>query len=153
MASCGGILRNHLGEWIGGYMKIIGECSIVEAEAWGILLGLRVAASKGGGKVIVESDAKNVVDCLKGTKVMSGNCQTLISACKREMENFDKVDIIHILREKNKAADAISKLNQGNSKEIRIFESPPLAIVTCLQNDLHGIPCRRERESHIGFPV
>lgn len=81
MARCGGILRNHRGEWICGFTKTIEVCSVMEAELWGILLGLRVAVDKSRGKIIVEYKAKDVIDCLKGTKASLGNYQTLIKAC------------------------------------------------------------------------
>ncbi|KAK8635385.1 hypothetical protein V6N13_004123 [Hibiscus sabdariffa] len=39
--ACGGVARGNGGEWVFGYNKGIGLCSIKEAELWGILIGMR----------------------------------------------------------------------------------------------------------------
>ncbi|XP_039043050.1 histidine kinase CKI1-like [Hibiscus syriacus] len=34
--ACGGALRDHLGEWVFGFSKSIGRCSVLDTELWGI---------------------------------------------------------------------------------------------------------------------
>ncbi|KAK8609377.1 hypothetical protein V6N13_061826 [Hibiscus sabdariffa] len=41
--SCGGVFRDSKGAWLYGFFKFIGCCSIVEAELWGIFVGLSLA--------------------------------------------------------------------------------------------------------------
>lgn len=65
-ACCGGVMRNENGNWLCGYACEIGSSTEFEAEAWGILHGLRIAAKRGYRKIKVELDAKHVVQCLKG---------------------------------------------------------------------------------------
>jgi hypothetical protein len=36
VSGCGGILRNDRGEWICGFSKCMGVCSVFVAELWGI---------------------------------------------------------------------------------------------------------------------
>ncbi|KAE8685696.1 hypothetical protein F3Y22_tig00111095pilonHSYRG00679 [Hibiscus syriacus] len=36
LATCGGVIRNHLGEWVLGLSKTIGCCFALDAELWGI---------------------------------------------------------------------------------------------------------------------
>ncbi|XP_031108687.1 uncharacterized protein LOC116013175 [Ipomoea triloba] len=61
-ASCGGLLRDVIGNWLLGFKAKVGHCSIEEAEAWSILKGLKTIWNHGYRKVIIESDAKHVVD-------------------------------------------------------------------------------------------
>ncbi|MCI35838.1 ribonuclease H protein [Trifolium medium] len=44
--SCGGIIRNSRGDWLGGFAKHVGVCSAFTAELWGVLEGLKYAWSK-----------------------------------------------------------------------------------------------------------
>ncbi|KAK5794169.1 hypothetical protein PVK06_035378 [Gossypium arboreum] len=38
----GGCVRDHNGEWIIGFTKYLGNCTVLEAELWGILNGLNL---------------------------------------------------------------------------------------------------------------
>ena len=42
LRSCGGILKNESGSFLGGFALIIGKCSIVEARLWIIYHGLKL---------------------------------------------------------------------------------------------------------------
>ncbi|KAK8631206.1 hypothetical protein V6N13_079964 [Hibiscus sabdariffa] len=55
-ASCGGVIRNHLDEWIRGFSKFIGYCSALKVELWGIYSEIYVAWNMGLRNIIVESD-------------------------------------------------------------------------------------------------
>lgn len=153
MAGCGGVLRNHYGDWICGYTKNIGNGSVMEAEIWGVLLGLRIAAEVKVGKLMVESDAKEIIDYLKGRTLPNGNCQKLIEACWKETDRFEKVEFTHILREQNVAADVMAKLMHETSHDIKKLEHPPWQITCCLWEDKHGIPKSRDKGSIIDLPV
>ncbi|MBA0675013.1 hypothetical protein Goari_016580, partial [Gossypium aridum] len=41
-AAAGGVVRDANGDWIFGYNRCLGKCSIFNAELWGILEGLRL---------------------------------------------------------------------------------------------------------------
>ncbi|XP_019156234.1 PREDICTED: uncharacterized protein LOC109152979 [Ipomoea nil] len=56
--------KDENGNWVVGFTANIENCSIAEAEAWSIFKGLKLAWKKGCRKVVVESDAKNIIDCL-----------------------------------------------------------------------------------------
>ncbi|GER30653.1 polynucleotidyl transferase [Striga asiatica] len=43
LASAGGLLRDSHGAWVGGFVMMIGECSIMAAELWGLFQGLTLA--------------------------------------------------------------------------------------------------------------
>ncbi|KAE8675071.1 hypothetical protein F3Y22_tig00111701pilonHSYRG00075 [Hibiscus syriacus] len=42
-AAFGGLIRNHSSNWVTGFSKSIGFCSVLDAELWGIYIGLQLA--------------------------------------------------------------------------------------------------------------
>ncbi|KAL6203406.1 hypothetical protein ACLB2K_027106 [Fragaria x ananassa] len=43
--SAGGVIRDHTGVWIGGFMVNIGVGEVLQAEAWGLFYGIQLALS------------------------------------------------------------------------------------------------------------
>lgn len=61
MASCGGVCRDELGQWVFGFCRNIGSSNVLWAELWGIFIVLALAWSRGIPRVIVESDSNVAV--------------------------------------------------------------------------------------------
>ena len=61
MVGVGGVIRGCQGEWIARFTKSIGICNANCAEEWAILEGLQLAWDLGLKKVILESDAREVI--------------------------------------------------------------------------------------------
>ena len=61
----GGVLREHDGCWILGFTANMGIGEVLDAEAWGMLLGLQMVVSITRGKLIVESDSEVLVNLIK----------------------------------------------------------------------------------------
>jgi hypothetical protein len=57
---CGGIIRGNNAEWLGGFAKGLGDCSVVVAELWGVLEGLSYAWRLRFRKVELHLDSKQV---------------------------------------------------------------------------------------------
>nr|GLL49766.1 uncharacterized protein LOC109152979 [Ipomoea trifida] len=51
-------------DWLVGFTINTGDGSVDEVEAWAIFKGLKLVWSKGYGNIMVESDAKKIVDWL-----------------------------------------------------------------------------------------
>ncbi|KAE8707058.1 hypothetical protein F3Y22_tig00110387pilonHSYRG00750 [Hibiscus syriacus] len=68
-ASCGGLIRDNIGRWRAGFAKFIGICSTLEAELWGIYIGMVLAWDLGIRRVIVESDNKEAILLVSGVAV------------------------------------------------------------------------------------
>ena len=60
-ATGGGVIRGPNGEWLMGFCRFIGDCSVLAAEAWSMMDGLEVAWWKGYRNVVVRSDCLNLV--------------------------------------------------------------------------------------------
>ncbi|GMI80336.1 hypothetical protein HRI_001702900 [Hibiscus trionum] len=57
-ASCGGVGCDNHGVWRFGFAKFVGICSPLEAELWGVFVGLCQAWLHGFRKVVVEVDCR-----------------------------------------------------------------------------------------------
>ncbi|CAL8078089.1 unnamed protein product [Prunus armeniaca] len=55
-----GVLRDHLGQWIGGFAVNLGQGEVLEAELWGLFFGLNLAVEK-KVVIVIEMDSDTVV--------------------------------------------------------------------------------------------
>ncbi|XP_054782099.1 uncharacterized protein LOC129289366 [Prosopis cineraria] len=123
-ASCGGVIRDHVGNWVAGFTHFLGSCSAYEAEAWAIWKGLQLAWDMGFKKVILESDAKAVIDDLKD--ISRNNKDSLLILQIRSMLSFDwEVQVTHISRTQNCVADALAK-EDLHSSSLLVVTTPYL---------------------------
>ncbi|KAE8722775.1 hypothetical protein F3Y22_tig00013680pilonHSYRG00102 [Hibiscus syriacus] len=134
LTTWGGLLRNHLGEWIIGFSKAIEICSIPDAELQGIYEGLRIARDKNWKKVIVEMDCMDVLEVLKqkpgirGISSLSPHVAALVYCSWN-------VVFRHTSRECNRVADDMSKLTLSLPFGFRSYLTPPTAVVGFLCDD------------------
>lgn len=61
-AAAGGIIREHLGQWVIGFAVNIGITHCFEPELWGLLHGLRLCRSLGFTNLVVELDSSTIVE-------------------------------------------------------------------------------------------
>ncbi|KAL4379818.1 hypothetical protein GQ457_02G032950 [Hibiscus cannabinus] len=66
----GDVFRSDSGEWLCGFSRRIGCCSIVNAKLWAILDGLQYVLWQGFHRVIIESDCREVVCCVNNAKFL-----------------------------------------------------------------------------------
>ncbi|KAK4262419.1 hypothetical protein QN277_027981 [Acacia crassicarpa] len=120
LAGCGGVVRNHHGEWIAGFAKSIGVCNSYMAEEWAIYEGLNSAWDLGLRKVVVESDAGDLVTNLLNLDSSTGSL--LAIRIKELLAREWTVVLCHVNRECNRIADALAKI--GLSKSVILGECP-----------------------------
>ena len=67
-AGGGGLIRDSQGNWVKGYMRNIGVATNIIAEFWALRDGLTLAFQLGITQLLVEHDAKVVVDLILSSK-------------------------------------------------------------------------------------
>ena len=65
-ASCGGLLRNALGEFLTGFAANLGTCPITMAEVCGAYYAWELAWNRGLRKVIIEMHSLSAVSLIQG---------------------------------------------------------------------------------------
>ncbi|KAL4386953.1 hypothetical protein GQ457_09G002620 [Hibiscus cannabinus] len=135
IARCGGLVRDAAGHWIFGYNKALGVCSALEAELWGVYIGLFLAWRMHLRRVVIELDSIEAIRHIQDERCGVGSPGIILhikDLCTRSWT----LSFQHINREGNKVADRLARLNQCVSLEVQEFPDPPLEVVHLLQEDV-----------------
>ncbi|KAH1054919.1 hypothetical protein J1N35_032984 [Gossypium stocksii] len=82
-ATAGGIVCDKEGNWIIGFHRFLGKCSVFDAELCGILDGLELVQRRGYDQVIIFFDCLQVVKAILGSSSTTSN-----SALIRRIHNI-----------------------------------------------------------------
>ena len=141
LAGAGGVIRDHIGTWIGGFARNIGVCSSMTAELWAIYSGLQLVWDKGFRKVVLESDSRVVVGLINGESVRVDRNYNILMQIKNMLGRDWEVVIVHVYREANCVADWLA--NFGLTRDLLdrgadIITDPPAGLYILLYYDLIG---------------
>ena len=87
-AGGGGLIRDHNGKWVKGFMRNIGTTTSVAAEFWALRDGLMLAAQLGINHLHVELDAQVVVNLVLSNKAINNSRAALLNDCRYLLEQF-----------------------------------------------------------------
>ena len=141
--SAGGVIRDANKNWLVGFALNKGVGSVLEAEIWGILEGLKLAWSTGFRKVVVESDSQAAVTLLTSDISKYHPLYNIVRACKSFMEKDWSCSMHHIYRERNRVADYLANLGHSLMLGISVFEDPPPQVSAILEDDYNGVTISR----------
>ena len=125
----GGLIRGSQGQWVKGYMRKTGMATSVEAEFWDLRDGLTLASQKGINNIIVELDAKVVIELVCATNTPNRYYTPLLNDCKTLLTRFQGMRIKHVYREGNKCADMLARESCWLMDDFVVLDRP-------LSNDL-----------------
>ncbi|KAI9170352.1 hypothetical protein LWI28_026719 [Acer negundo] len=80
--TAGGVIRNHLKEWVIGFVLNKGIGSALEAELWDFFEGLSLLWSAGFRCVIVETDSLAILHLLSQNSIDNHPCLVSFKAAK-----------------------------------------------------------------------
>lgn len=141
LASAGGLIRNHRGDWIIGFTTNIGCTSSFMAELWGLREGLIVARNHDFNNIVAETDSEAVAQTLNKEEDHSLN--TLIADCRDLLGHFQNAEVTHVYREGNQCADYLANLAQSAHWGTSLLDSPPDGILNLLHRDSQGVTTSR----------
>ncbi|KAL4280704.1 hypothetical protein GQ457_03G019240 [Hibiscus cannabinus] len=129
------MIRGPTSEWILGFAKAIGVCAVVDAELWGIYIGLVCAWNLSVPGVVVETDCLEALNLIRlglNGKGSHGLVLHILELCNR----LQGVSFQHVKRNKNRVADRMAKLTIFDGLEVRYFQAPPVEVGHVLQGDM-----------------
>ncbi|KAK8579321.1 hypothetical protein V6N12_069647 [Hibiscus sabdariffa] len=126
-AAIGGLLRDDCGDWVVGFTRPVGRCSVLVAELWALHDMLHCAWDRGFHKVLIESDCLEVIRILQQTSP-SLSSTGLVASILRLTEYDWELVIRHVPRKGNALADRLSKWGRIHSPETVILVHPPLTL-------------------------
>lgn len=138
-SSFGGILRGEDGEWVAGFSGKLGAATITLAELIALREGLKLAATLSVVKLQIESDSQTAVQLVKGGDVELHPYGQVVSDCRSLMHSFERVELLHIHREANNAADFLAKCGHNISVSYFAWNDPPSGMDHILFGDKVGV--------------
>ncbi|KAK8572182.1 hypothetical protein V6N12_028243 [Hibiscus sabdariffa] len=134
MGSVGGIFRSDDGSWILGFNKTIGILRPLQAELWGILLGLQLAWENGFERLLIQSDNREAIKRLNASTASSDPCSLVRSIAALRSRGWP-TETQWIPREGNKPADMLAKLDNLPCFTVTVFSQPPEHLLSLLDFD------------------
>ena len=81
-AGCGGVVRDDRGEWVAGFSRRIGATNSFMAELWGLRDGLILCSNLHLPSLIIELDAKAIVDALLNLNYENNVISPILEDCR-----------------------------------------------------------------------
>ncbi|CAL2260062.1 unnamed protein product [Prunus armeniaca] len=136
----GGLIRDSVGIWHGGFVVNLGQNQILEAELWGLFFGLKLAIGKGVKKLLVEMDSATTVRLIQCKESLEVHPFAGLLDCYREMwTQLDCVKVHHIFQEKNFAADCLAKLSYNMGLVVWFLDEAPNCLGSIFIDDSLGV--------------
>uniref|UniRef100_A0A2N9I899 Reverse transcriptase domain-containing protein n=1 Tax=Fagus sylvatica TaxID=28930 RepID=A0A2N9I899_FAGSY len=142
-AGCGGLIRDWNGEWFKGFSRKIGPTSSVAAELWALRDGLNLCLLHHLTAVIIELDAKLVVNLMVSSNSFNGENSVLVDDCRELLTRIPHSRVQHCFREANRCADALAKRGVTLPQVFCVFDNPPPDVSVILNHDILGLSSNR----------
>ena len=92
----GELIHDHSGNWVKDYMRNIGVATSIMAEFWALRDGFRLASQMGITHLIVELDAKVIVNLILSSNTSNRACTPLLNYCRYLLSHFQRYKINHV---------------------------------------------------------
>ena len=139
VAEGGGLIRDDRGNWIVGYSRKIGKTNSFLAETWALRDGLLLCIQLNLNAIMVELDAKALVDALKNPSYANTIVSSLFNDCKRLAAQIPQLSIKHIYRETNRCADHLANVGSDQSLDFSFYFCPPVDLVPLVMANCQGL--------------
>jgi ribonuclease HI len=136
LAGGGGVIRNHVGDWVGGFSRAIGITTSVQAELRALKDGLNLAIDLGILNLEIEMDSLVAVECINSITTPNAFLSTIVSDCRSLMEGFEMCSFKHIFREANGCADLLAKTGCDQFPDFISFPNAPAHVLEALAFDV-----------------
>ncbi|MBA0557248.1 hypothetical protein Golob_014326 [Gossypium lobatum] len=103
------------------YNRHLGNCSILDAELWGILDGLTLIHDRQYASVMIQTDNLEAVRIIQDSSLTSSNF-VLIRRIHLLLVNAELWVIQHFPRDHNKVVDYLAKMTFGTNNGLKIFK-------------------------------
>ena len=108
-AGAGSYIEDRRGSCLDEAYRFLGKATNNVAEYEALILGLERASELGARRVEVRADSELLVKQMRGEYRINSRPLRACAARARELvQNFDRVDYVHIRRDLNKAADRLA---------------------------------------------
>ncbi|GLT32301.1 hypothetical protein SLA2020_069770 [Shorea laevis] len=139
----GGVFRDHMGNWLLGFMRNVGYSTVLTAELWAIRDGLKLAVERGFTRIIVETDSRVAHILLNSNNYQFHSLAALLNDCRMLVFQLQDVQIKHIYREANMVAANLAKTGCSLTCPFVILDQCTNDTRMLLYSDIIGNPVPR----------
>ena len=125
-ASCGGIIRNDCGDWLGGLSRSIEVTTSFIAELWALHDGLTLCHNMHLQAIDIQIDAKAVVDVISNPSYTNRFVMPTVDDCRQLISQLGQVRIGHYYHEANFCANFLARKGALQDCSFIMYQDPPL---------------------------
>ena len=114
-----------------GYVRNIRVATSIIVEFWALRDGFLLASQLGITQLIVEIDAKVIVDLVLSINASNKAYASLLNYCRFLLTHFQHVNINHVYWEVNRYANLLAKEACSCSVDFVVFDNP-LSVDLCI---------------------
>ena len=133
------MICNANGEWVKGIARAIGVTTSSAVELWALRDRIRLCIALKIPAVIIELDAKLVVDLLQKEDRNQNGLDAILGDCKAGLKDIPMVKIQHCYREANKCANALARRGTLLPQDFVAFLEPSADVSLLLSLDATGV--------------
>lgn len=138
------MFRGSNGKWLSGFSKKLGFCSSYLAELWALLTGLQVARALKYTRILVEMDAKIIVQQIQAGTQGHHEGWRLLDRIKDLVQSADwEIQLFHVYREANMLANALASLASMQVEDLFVHNRIPREVEEIYVNDCNGVSTPR----------
>ena len=123
------MIRDSEGRWVSGFARSIGFTTSITAEFWALRDGLLLAVRMGVQKLVIELDAKVVVELMQSNSPSNAFYSSLLTDCRLLLGKLQHFRVKHAFREANRVADAMAKLGGAMQEDFVVWDNPPYDVI------------------------
>ena len=131
------------GGWVAGFARRIRNTNSYMAELWALRDGLQLCLQMNAHYVIIELDAKVVVDALNSPNSPNSFSSSILEECRHMANQLPQKIFRHVYREANKCADLLARIGLLLDNDFIVFSSPPVDLASVLEADANGVYVNR----------
>ena len=132
-----GVIRDELGNWMGGFVTKIGIADALRAELWSILHGLKLAWDMGFRRVILETDSQLAIHVISSRNSLDPN-YNLVALIRLQLQMDWNCELTFAWREANGCAHALAQAGLQMDFQEESLAHPPPWYLSILSSDLNG---------------
>ena len=138
-AGGGGLIRDDRGSWVVGFSRRLGKANSLVAELWALRDGLLLCLQLNTPEIVIELDAKVIVEALNNPSFTNTVISPLIDDCKLLVSQMPHARIKHVFQEANLCADRLARLGCSQSLDFTLYSSPPVDLISFVEADCLGV--------------
>ncbi|KAE8671154.1 hypothetical protein F3Y22_tig00111990pilonHSYRG00043 [Hibiscus syriacus] len=135
LSACAGVILDSNGKWINGFSTALGQCSVLDAELWGLCESLSRAWDLGLRRIVIETNCAEAATILRQGVCMDRISHLAPHLCALLLREWN-LKISQTVRENNAVTDMLAKYAWRLPFGVHCFNSPPLWIQPLLESNM-----------------